>query len=152
MNLFIQNINKNTNYAMMRTPKMTFNGYHLKPDAFTAEHEIVEKIRTMPDNIFKERAEFLKFCKSIDITPKISRVITKRLVEVRQTKEKFDDNVVTYLIESSKRVIQGYKWLLNNGKELLKEEIAEIKEIISDSKLPQDIKDDAKVLLEKNLV
>ena len=84
MNISIQNINKNTNYNMIRTPKMNFRGYHLKPDAFMAEREIAEKIRTMPDNIFKENAEFLKFCKSIDITPKISRAITKKLAEVWQ--------------------------------------------------------------------
>ena len=86
MNLSIQHINKNTNYKMIRTPKMTFRGYHLKPEAFMAEREIVEKIKTMPDNIFKEQAEFLKFCKSIDITPKISSVIKNRLVEVWQVK------------------------------------------------------------------
>ena len=86
MNLSIQNINQNTNYTMIRTPKMTFKGYYLKPDAFKAESEIIGKIRTMPDNIFKEKDEFLKFCKSIDITPKISRIIKKRLVEVRQKK------------------------------------------------------------------
>ena len=150
MHLIIQNINKNTNYAMIRAPKMTFKGYHLKPEAFRAEGVIIEKIRTMPDNVFKEKNEFLKFCKSIDITPKISHAITKKLVEVRQVKKGFDDNVVTSLTESSKRIIQGYKWLLNDGKKLLKDEIAEIKEIMSDSKLPQDIKDNAKILLGKN--
>ena len=51
-----------------------------------AEREVVEKIKTMPDNIFKEQAEFLKFCKSIDITPKISSVIRNRLAEVWQAK------------------------------------------------------------------
>ncbi len=71
---------------MIRTSKMTFKGYHLKPEAFSAEREIVEKIRTMPDNIFKEQAEFLKFCKSINITPKISSAIKHRLAEVWQTK------------------------------------------------------------------
>ena len=86
MNLSIQNINKNTNYTMIRTQKITFRGYYLKPEAFAAEHEIVEKIKTMPDNIFKEQAEFLKFCKSIDITPKICSAIKKRLTEVWQAK------------------------------------------------------------------
>ena len=61
-----------------------------------------------------------------------------------------DNNVVTGLAETSKRIIQGYKWLLNDGKKLIKDEIAEIKEIMSDSKLPHDIKDNAKVLLRKN--
>ena len=89
MNLSVQNISKNTNYTMIRTSKITFKGYHLKPEAFTAEREIVEKIRTMPDNTFKEQAEFLKFCKSIDITPKISIAITKKLAEVWQTKASF---------------------------------------------------------------
>ena len=92
MSLSIQTINKNTNYAMIRTPKITFKGYHLKPDAFRAEGEIVEKIKTMPDSIKKKKDEFLKFCKSIDITPKISRAITKKLAEVRQVKRGFDDN------------------------------------------------------------
>ena len=84
MNLSIQHINKNTNYTIIRASKMTFREYHLKPEAFMAEREIVEKIRTMPDNIFKEQDEFLKFCKSINITPKISRAITKKLAEVWQ--------------------------------------------------------------------
>ena len=135
---------------MIRTSKVTFKGYYLTPDAFRAEGAIIEKIKTMPYSVFKEKNEFLKFCKSIDITPKISHAITKKLVEVRQVKKGFDDNVVTSLTESSKRIIQGYKSLLNDGKKLLKYEIAEIKEIMSDSKLPQDIKDNAKILLEKN--
>ena len=151
MNLSIQDINKNNNYTIIKMPKMAFKGNYLKPEAFAAENEIIEKIRTMPDNIFKEQVEFLKFCKSIDITPKISRVITKRLAEVRQVKEGLDDNVTKSLIGSSNRIIQGYKWLLNNGKKLLKEEIDEIKEIISDSKIPQGIKDKAKILLKRNL-
>ena len=137
MNLSIQNINKISNYAIVRKPKTTFKGYYLKPEAFTAESEIVEKIKTMPDNIFKEKTEFLKFCKSIDITPKISRAITKKLAEVRQTQKGVDDNVVTSLVESSKRIIQGYTWLLINGKELLKDEITGI---MPDSKLPHDMK------------
>ena len=86
MNLSIQNTINNTNYSMIRTPKMTFKCYHLKPEAFIAEGKIVEKIKAMPDNIFKEQAEFLKFCKSIDITPKISRAIKNRLAEVWQAK------------------------------------------------------------------
>ena len=86
MSLSIQNTNKVTNYTMIRTPKKTFKGRHLKSDAFAAEHEIVEKIKAMSDNIFKEQAEFLKFCKSIDITPKISRAIKNRLTEVWQVK------------------------------------------------------------------
>jgi len=77
MNLSIQNITKNTNYAMIRTSKVTFKGYYLTPDAFRAEGAIIEKIKTMPDSVFKEKNEFLKFCKSIDITPKISHAITK---------------------------------------------------------------------------
>ena len=150
MHLTIQNINKNTNYAIIKAPMVPFKGYYLTPDAFRAEGAIIEKIKTMPDSVFKEKNEFLKFCKSIDITPKISVALKKRLAEVRQVEREFDDNVVTGLAESSKRIIQGYKWLLNNGKKLLKDEIAEIKEIMSDSKLPQDIKDNAKILLGKN--
>ena len=84
MILSIQHMNKNTNYTKIRTPKTTFRGYYLKPEAFMAEREVVEKIITMPDYIFKEQTEFLKFCKSIDNTPKISRAIKNRLAEVWQ--------------------------------------------------------------------
>ena len=102
----------------------------------------------MPENIFKEKAEFLRFCKSINITPNISRAIKKRLTESRQPKTD-SDKTLQSLIKSSERIIEGYKWLLNDGRKLLTNEIAQVKEIMSDSKLPQDIRTKAKELLER---
>lgn len=83
MNLSIHShIKSNTNYALMQ--KTTFKGKPLKPSAFAAEPEIVEKIKTLPNNVFMDSVAYLKFCKSIDITPKISQAIKKRLTEVWQ--------------------------------------------------------------------
>ena len=85
MNLLIQNqvINRNANCILIQ--KNSFKGKFLTKKAFAAEDEIVKKINTLPQNIFLECVEFLKFCKSIDITPKISRALKKRLIEARQT-------------------------------------------------------------------
>ena len=84
MNLSIQRCRvMNTNPNIL-TQKPSFKGRFLTPEAFAAEEEIIKKINTLPQNIFLECAEFVKFCKSIDITPKISGAIRKRLVEVRQ--------------------------------------------------------------------
>ena len=84
MNLSIHShIKSNTNYALMQ--KTTFKGKLLKPSAFTAEPEIIERIKTLPQNVFLDSVTFLKFCKSIDITPKISQAIKRRLTEVWQT-------------------------------------------------------------------
>ncbi len=77
-------VNKNTNYTLKS--KVSFKGKFLTPEAFAAENKIIEKIKTLPNNIFLDSAEFTKFCKSIDITPKINGAITKKLIEVRQTK------------------------------------------------------------------
>ena len=84
MNLSIHShIKSNTNYALMQ--KTTFKGKLLKPSAFAAEPEVIARIKKLPNNVFMDSIAFTKFCKSIDITPKISRAITKRLAEVRQT-------------------------------------------------------------------
>ena len=89
MNLSVQNniMNKNTNYTLLQ--KRSFKGKYLTPEAFAVESEIINKIKTLPNNIFLDYSEFLKFCKSIDITPKISRAITKRLAEVRHVNKNF---------------------------------------------------------------
>ena len=84
MNLSIHNhILSNTNYALIK--KITFKEKILSQNAFTAEPEIVERIKTLPQNVFMDSVTFLKFCKSVDITPKISRAIKNRLAEVWQT-------------------------------------------------------------------
>lgn len=69
--------NNNNNYARKKMSKTTFKGRILTADAFAAEQGIIEKIKTMPSNIFKEQTEFKKFCKNISITPRISVAITK---------------------------------------------------------------------------
>lgn len=88
MNLSIKHniMNRNTNYILIQ--KTPFKGKIITPEAFAAEPEIIRKIKTLPEKIFLESAEFLKFCKSINITPKISRAIKKRLAEVRQVNSK----------------------------------------------------------------
>ena len=154
MNLSVQNyvINKNTNYTVVQLPKTGFKGKFLTSKAFAAERKMIEKIKTMPNNIFEEWAEFLKFCKNIDIIPKISGVKNKRLTSVHNKNKQEtagSDKALISLIESSSRIIDGYKWLLNNSRKLFKEEIAEIKEIISDPRLPVEIRCKAQELLEK---
>ncbi|MEE3349811.1 MAG: hypothetical protein VZR09_07205 [Candidatus Gastranaerophilaceae bacterium] len=85
MNLSVQNhIMNNTNYTSIQ--KTSFKGKFLTPKAFAAEAEVIERINTLPKNVFLECSKFTKFCKSIDITPKINRALKNRLVEVRQTK------------------------------------------------------------------
>ena len=84
MNLSVQNhIMNNTGYNSIQ--KTSFTGKFLTPKAFAAEAEVIERINTLPKNVFLECSEFVKFCKSIDITPKINRAIKNRLTEVRQT-------------------------------------------------------------------
>jgi len=83
MNLSVQKyIMNNTRYTPIQNT--TFKGKFLTQKAFAAESEIVEKIKTLPNKVFLEYSEFTKFCKSIDITPKINRAIKNRLLEVRQ--------------------------------------------------------------------
>ena len=84
MNLSIQHnvMTKNANYISI--PKNSFKGTFLTKEAFAAESKIIEQINNLPKNVFLEFAEFVKFCKSIVITPKINGVLKKRLVEVRQ--------------------------------------------------------------------
>ena len=84
MNLSIQShiVNKNVNYISMQ--KNSFKGKFLTPEAFAAEEEVIKRINALPKNIFLECAEFVKFCKSIDITPRISGALKKRLAEARQ--------------------------------------------------------------------
>lgn len=150
MNLSIQNhhmMNKNTTYRFIQ--KTAFKGKYLTSDAFSREFEIIEKIKSLPNNVFEEKSEFVKFCKSISITPNIYGAIKKRLSEVRQVKLG-SDNAIKCFIESRKRIIEGYKWILNNSRALLKNEIAEVTEISLDTKLPQDIRKSADELLKKN--
>lgn len=154
MNLSVQNyvINKNTNYTVVHLPKTGFKGKFLTSKAFASERKVIEKIKTMPNNIFEKWAELLKFCKNIDIIPKISGVKNKRLATVHNKNKQetaASDNALVSLIESSSRIIDGYKWLLNNSRKLFKEEIAEIKEIMSDPRLPVEIRCKAQELLEK---
>ena len=148
MNLSVQNyIMNNTHCNLIQ--KTAFKGKYLTSKAFAKEPEVLEKIKTLPKNVFIEQAEFLKFCKSIDITPKISGAITKRLAEVRQAKTA-PDSAIKSFIESSRRVIEGYKWLSNNARQLSKDEIAVVSKISLDAQLPQDIRNNADELLKKN--
>lgn len=147
MKLSVQNYKMSkTNHTLIQKPAL--KGKTLTPKAFAAETEIIEKIKSLPRYVFVERTEFLKFYKNIGITPKIYRAITKRFIEVRQTKVN-SDNPLKRFIESNKRIIEGYEWLLNNCRKLSKSEIAEITEISFDTKLPQDIRNNADKLLEK---
>lgn len=84
MNLSIQNNKISNNRSQMQ--RITFKARMLTPSAFAKEPEIVERIKILPQNVFMDSAAFLKFCKSIDVTPKISREIKKRLVEIWQAK------------------------------------------------------------------
>lgn len=84
MNLSVQNhIINSTRYASIQ--KTSFKGKFITQKAFDAEPEVIERIKTLPKNVFLECSEFVKFCKSIDITPRISTALTKRLAEVWQT-------------------------------------------------------------------
>lgn len=149
MNLSIQNhiMNKNTNYTLIQGT--TFKAKTLTRKAFAAEPEVIEKIKTLPNDVFIDLAKFLKFCKSIDITPRITGAINRRLAEVRQAKAD-SDNVIKSLIESSRNVIEGYRWLLNNKRQLSEKEIAEVTDISLDTRLPQYIRNNANELLQKN--
>lgn len=147
MKLSVQNHTmNNTNYALIH--KTAFSGKTLTPKAFAAETEIIEKIKSLPRNVFEEKTEFLKFYKSIDVTPKISRAMTKRLAEVRQA----NAGSTKSLIDTSKRVVEGYKWLLNNCRQLSKDEIAEVTKISFDSNLPIDIRTNANELLKNTKI
>lgn len=148
MKLSVQShiMKNNANYTLIQ--KTNFKGGKLTSKAFAAEAEILENIKTLPKNVFLEQEEFLKFCKTIDITPKISSAIKKRLAEVRQVMV-CSSNIQKSFIESSKRIIEGYEWLLNNGRQLLSDEIAEVTKIAFDVKLSPDIRNNAKKLLKK---
>ena len=88
MNLSVQNhIMNNTHYNLIQ--RTAFKGKYLTAKAFAKEPEVLEKIKTLPQNVFKEQAKFTKFCNSIDITPRITGAINKRLAEVWQTRMVF---------------------------------------------------------------
>ena len=85
MNLSIQSHMMSNNNRVL-TQRTTFKEKFLTPSAFAAEPEVIARIKKLPNNVFMDSIAFTKFCKSIDITPKISQAITKRLSEVWQAK------------------------------------------------------------------
>lgn len=85
MNLSIQSYAINNNSSSILMQKNSFKGKYLTPEAFAAEEEIIKKINKLPQNVFLECAKFVRFCHSIDITPRITGALRRRLVEVRQT-------------------------------------------------------------------
>ena len=131
--------------------KINFKG-NVIPDTFVSEQEIINKIKTMPRKTLEEREAFIKYCKSIKITPQISAAINERLANIEK-EAKIESVAYIEAIDKAtnacKKLIEGYKKLLESSGQLFDDEIAQIRDIISRKYLPENIRIEAESLLKR---
>lgn len=138
------------NSLSQKMSKINFKS-NMIPDTFVSEQEIIKKIKTMPRETLEERQAFIKYCKSIKLTPQISAAINERLANLDKEAGAICKEVIDKVINPSKKLIEGYKELVESGVRLREKDILYIKKMTLESILPENIRNEAKSLLERIL-
>lgn len=103
MNLSIKNSYMNNSiHGNSKITKTNFKGNGHWETVPMSEHEIIEKIKTMPKRTPKENEIFINFCNSVKLTPNIAKAIQQRLStfdeiigQIRQSKEVIDSSIAS---------------------------------------------------------